>query len=189
MRFAVLGTLRAMTGDAPATLAPKERIVLATLLLHSGRLVPVPVLATATWDTDPPSSPRNTIQGHVKRLRQALGPESGRIVTQSPGYLIEVRPGELGELRGLVADHLFRERFWEQLMLALYRDGRQGEALAAYQQAHRRLSGELGIDPGPRLRELHSQILAGTRGSARRAAPAARLGSALRRAGQRTGGA
>jgi hypothetical protein len=94
-RFAVLGTLRAMAGDEPATLLPKERIVLAALLLHSCHVVSVPALATAIWDAAPPSSARNTIQGHVKRLRRALGPESGRIVTRSPGYLIEVRQGEL----------------------------------------------------------------------------------------------
>ena len=64
-----------------------------------------------------------------------------------------------GELRRLVAEHPFRERFWEQLMLALYRDGRQGEALAAYQQARKTLSSEVGVDPGPRLKELHNQIL------------------------------
>ena len=66
-----------------------------------------------------------------------------------------------GELRRLVAEHPFRERFWEQLMLALYRDGRQGESLAAYQQARKTLSSEVGIDPGPRLQELHNQILNG----------------------------
>jgi DNA-binding SARP family transcriptional activator len=242
VRFTVLGTLRAMAEDEPAALPPKERVVLATLLLRAGRVVSVSALATAIWDDDPPSSARNTIQGQVKRLRQALGPESGRIVTRSPGYLIEVQPGELdlwaftdlreraqeaetasawdqaakllrealvlwggdplsdvpsaylqrtevprlaelryeallsridadlrlgrhsavtAELRGLVAEHPFQERFWEQLMLALYRDGRQGEALAAYQQARRTLSSKLGIDPGPRLQELHNQILTG----------------------------
>jgi len=242
VRFAVLGTLRAMAGDEPAVLPPRERIVLATLLLNVGQVVSVPALATAIWDADPPSSARNTIQGQVKRLRQALGPESGRIVTRSPGYLIEVKPGELdlwdftglreraaeaaaagawdqaagllrdalalwsgdplsdvpsaylqrtevprlaelrlealvaridadlclgrhgavaGELRRLVAGHPFRERFWEQLMLALYRDGRQGEALAAYRQARKTLGSELGVDPGPRLQELHNQVLTG----------------------------
>ena len=242
MRFTVLGTLRATGGDATVVLPPKERIMLATLLLSAGQVVSVPALATAIWDDNPPSSARNTIQGLVKRLRQTLGPESGRIVTRAPGYLIEVRPGELdlrdfyglrerareaaaadawgpaakllrealtlwdgeplcdvpsaylqrtevprlaelrhdallaridadlrlgrhgavtAELRGLVARYPFRERSWEQLMLALYRDGRQGDALAAYQQARQTLRSELGIDPGPRLQELHNQVLAG----------------------------
>jgi DNA-binding SARP family transcriptional activator/tetratricopeptide (TPR) repeat protein len=242
VRFAVLGTLRAMAGDEPAALPPKERVVLATLLLRAGQVVSVPALANAVWDGDPPSSARNTIQGQVKRLRQALGPESGRVVTRSPGYLVEVAAGELdlwdftglrerageaaaagawdraagllrdalalwggdplsdvpsaylrrtevprlaevrheallaridadlrlgrhgavtAELRGLVAGNPFRERLWEQFMLALYRDGRQGEALAAYRQARWTLRTELGIDPGPGLQELHNQILAG----------------------------
>jgi len=65
----------------------------------------------------------------------------------------------LGELRRLVAEHPLRERLHALLMLALYRDGRQGEALAAYQDARRVLAGELGIEPGPGLRDLHHGIL------------------------------
>jgi DNA-binding SARP family transcriptional activator len=65
----------------------------------------------------------------------------------------------VGELRGLVAEHPLHERLYALLMLALYCDGRQGEALAVYQDAYRVLAGELGIEPGPGLRELHQQIL------------------------------
>jgi DNA-binding SARP family transcriptional activator len=64
------------------------------------------------------------------------------------------------ELRQLVAAHPLLEHFHAQLMLALYRGGRQGDALAAYQDARRVLSGELGIDPGPELQDLHQRILA-----------------------------
>lgn len=240
MRFAILGTVRAIDEGTPVALPPKDRIVLATLLLRAGQVVSVAALATAIWDDTPPPSARNTIQGQIKRLRQALGTLADRIVTKAPGYLIEVRPGELdldlftalreraalaaragewdrsgellkeaiglwhgeplsdvpsaylrrtevprltelrdeaiearidtdlnlgrhgivtAELRGLVAEHPFRERLWEQLMLALYRDGRQSDALGAYQEARNVLSAELGIDPGPRLQELHQQIL------------------------------
>ena len=53
-----------------------------------------------------------------------------------------------------------RERFWALLMLALYRCGRQGEALAAYQRAAKILADELGVDPGPELGLLHKRILA-----------------------------
>jgi DNA-binding SARP family transcriptional activator/AraC-like DNA-binding protein len=238
--FAVLGTVRAEDDGHLLELPPKERLVLATLLLRAGQVVPVAALATAVWDDSPPPSARNTIQGYVKRLRRAMGRQAGRIVTLSPGYLIEVGPGELdlvtfadlrerardavtagswdraadllrealalwrgeplsgvasaylartevprltelrdeatgarieadlqlgrhgsvvAELRALVAAHRFRERFWEQFMLALYRDGRQGDALDAYASARRTLVSELGIEPGPRLRALHVQIL------------------------------
>ena len=71
------------------------------------------------------------------------------------------RPGELiAELTRLTATHPMRERFWALLMLALYRCGRQGEALAAYQQAAKILADELGVDPGPELGLLHKRILA-----------------------------
>jgi DNA-binding SARP family transcriptional activator/tetratricopeptide (TPR) repeat protein len=60
----------------------------------------------------------------------------------------------------LTAAHPLRERFWAQLMLALYRCGRQGEALAAYQRARQVLTAELGVEPGPELRRLQERILA-----------------------------
>jgi len=63
------------------------------------------------------------------------------------------------ELETLAADHPLRERFHAQLMLALYRCGRQGEALAAYQRARAALIAELGTEPGSELRRLHQQIL------------------------------
>jgi class 3 adenylate cyclase len=64
-----------------------------------------------------------------------------------------------GELRTLVAGHPLRERFRAQLMLALYRAGRQAEALEAYQQARSLLVEELGIEPTPALQELHRAVL------------------------------
>jgi DNA-binding SARP family transcriptional activator len=70
------------------------------------------------------------------------------------------RPGEvIGELRQLAAEHLLREHLHRLLMLALYRDGRQAEALAAYQHARDVLIDELGTEPGPDLQLLHQQIL------------------------------
>ena len=63
------------------------------------------------------------------------------------------------ELEGLVARHPYRERFWAQLMLALYRAQRQADALAAYQRSRRVLDEELGLEPGPALRELELAIL------------------------------
>ncbi|MGV0811205.1 BTAD domain-containing putative transcriptional regulator [Mycolicibacterium boenickei] len=66
----------------------------------------------------------------------------------------------IGELEAAVADAPLRERRWGQLMLALYRAGRQGEALGAYQRARSLLSNELGVDPGPDLRRLEAAIVA-----------------------------
>jgi predicted ATPase len=71
------------------------------------------------------------------------------------------RHGELaGELEALCRQHPLRERLWELRILALYRAGRQAEALRAYTEVRDRLVGELGIDPGPALRELQARILA-----------------------------
>jgi DNA-binding SARP family transcriptional activator/tetratricopeptide (TPR) repeat protein len=67
----------------------------------------------------------------------------------------------LADLHEMVAAHPLRERFRGQLMLALYRSGRQAEALVAYQDARKVLAGELGIEPGPELRHLHERILVG----------------------------
>src|SRR5580693_4218657 len=64
------------------------------------------------------------------------------------------------ELAGLVREHPLREGLRGQLMLALYRCGRQADALAAYADGRRVLLEELGVEPGPGLRRLHGQILA-----------------------------
>jgi DNA-binding SARP family transcriptional activator len=66
----------------------------------------------------------------------------------------------IGELEAAVAEAPLRERRWGQLMLALYRAGRQGEALGAYQRARSLLADELGVDPGPELRRLEAAIVA-----------------------------
>ncbi len=66
----------------------------------------------------------------------------------------------IAELRQLVSADPLRENLHELLILALYRDGRRGDALAAYRQARRVLVDELGTEPGSRLRELHRQVLA-----------------------------
>ena len=65
----------------------------------------------------------------------------------------------IGELEPLVAEHPYRERLRAQLMLALYRSGRQTEALRAYQQARHTLADELGLEPGQELRDLEQAIL------------------------------
>lgn len=62
-------------------------------------------------------------------------------------------------LRALIVEYPLRERLWESLMLALYRVGRQAEALRVFQQARQLLGEELGIEPSPPLRELEERIL------------------------------
>jgi DNA-binding SARP family transcriptional activator len=66
----------------------------------------------------------------------------------------------VGELEGLVIDYPYRERLRGLLMLALYRCGRQAEALQVYQTARKILLNDLGVDPGPELREVERAILA-----------------------------
>jgi DNA-binding SARP family transcriptional activator len=87
----------------------------------------------------------------------------------------------VGDLRQLVGRFPLRERFHGQLMLALYRAGRQGEALSAYQSAHRVMSTELGVQPGPDLQALHVRILRADPGLA------ASVSVAVRQAGAQAG--
>ena len=65
----------------------------------------------------------------------------------------------VGELRRLVDEHPYRERLVAGLMVALYRSGRQVDALATYESTRRLLTGELGIQPGPELRRLSGEIV------------------------------
>jgi DNA-binding SARP family transcriptional activator len=86
----------------------------------------------------------------------------------------------IGDLRTMTAEHPLRERAWAQLMLAFYRAGRQADALAAFDEARQACARELGLDPGPALRELRQRIVVadpaltiGTRAEATIRAPAA----------------
>ncbi|WP_250027189.1 BTAD domain-containing putative transcriptional regulator [Paractinoplanes maris] len=69
-------------------------------------------------------------------------------------------PGAVGELEAATRAEPYRERRWELLILALYRSGRQAEALAALRRVRERLADDLGIDPGPALQSLESRLLA-----------------------------
>jgi DNA-binding SARP family transcriptional activator len=95
----------------------------------------------------------------------------------------------IGELEMLAGEHPLRERLAALLMLALYRSGRQTEALARYQQARSRLIDELGIEPGRQLQDLQRAILTqepdlgGPRRRARSAASSRRVGRLLALAG------
>ncbi|MEU9857873.1 AfsR/SARP family transcriptional regulator [Streptomyces sp. NPDC047974] len=63
------------------------------------------------------------------------------------------------ELEQLLSRHPLRERLCEQLMLALYRSGRQAEAISTFHRVRHRLSAELGLEPGPGLRNTLAEIL------------------------------
>jgi len=93
-----------------------------------------------------------------------------------------VRLGEVvAELSELTMRHPLRERFWGQLMVALSQSGRRGEALECYGRLRRLLAEELGVEPGPELRDLHRQVLSGKPSAA--LLPAAVPGGDLRGAG------
>jgi DNA-binding SARP family transcriptional activator len=237
MRFRLLGPIEAWTGDHRVDLGPpRQRSVLAVLLLEPGQVVPVPRLVTALWGEAPPRTAVKNLQVYVHHLRKALAevPAVG-VRTVGAGYLIQVDPDQVdlfrfrrlvadartapdpeasallsealalwqgpaladagGELLGNVAtqlneEHLaaleqrleielrlgrhaecvaelgrlvtaypLREQLRALLMLALFRSGRQAEALATFRAGHALLTQELGIEPGARLRQLHERIL------------------------------
>jgi DNA-binding SARP family transcriptional activator len=244
VEFCMLGPFEVWRAGVRVPLAAgRQRALLATLLLHAGRVVSTDELVGVLWAGRPRAATRAGLHNCMRRLRGTLADDDHqRIVTYPQGYLIRVDPGALdvtrfeklldaaraaarsgawesaarqaraalglwrgepladsgsdvlvarevprltemrlqalelaidadlhlgrhaelvGELRGLVAAHPLRERPQALLMLALYRDGRQAEALAAYQDARRVLVEELGTEPGCALRELHQQILTG----------------------------
>ena len=242
--FGILGPLEvSRSGCAVPLGGPRQRAVLALLLLEANRVVSMDRLAEDIWGGNPPEGWVTTLQTYVFHLRRALDPDRARgaagdvLVTRGRGYLLWVdrerldaarfqdgftagraalqagryleaaqslrqalelwrsrvladladyaftRPeaGRLeelrlaalearidadlalgrhdaltGELEQLAADHPLRERLHGQLMLALYRCGRQAEALAAYRRARDLLASELGIDPGEPLQQLHA---------------------------------
>ena len=96
-------------------------------------------------------------QAEIRRLEEL---RLGAIGERIEADLELGRHGDVvAELDTLVREHPLRETFRRQLMLALYRSGRQAEALEAYQDARARFVDELGIEPGPELRSLQGEIL------------------------------
>ncbi|MCW2957946.1 MAG: transcriptional activator domain, partial [Solirubrobacterales bacterium] len=94
---------------------------------------------------------------HRLRLQEA---RLTLVETQLSARLRLGNAGEVvGELEAAVADFPFREGLWELLITALYRSGRQADALATYRRVQTRLADELGLSPGPHLQQLERQIL------------------------------
>ncbi|MCK2214729.1 AfsR/SARP family transcriptional regulator [Actinomadura sp. ATCC 31491] len=95
--------------------------------------------------------------------RQATRLEEQRLAALGDRVEADLRLGRhaalVGELSALVREHPLRENFRAQLMLALYRSGRQAEALDVYQAGRRILTADLGLEPGPDLQKLHVAIL------------------------------
>jgi DNA-binding SARP family transcriptional activator/tetratricopeptide (TPR) repeat protein len=140
VRFAVLVVQARRTKDA------RER---STLLHRALGLWRGPVLADVPSDTlhrdDVPALQEQRLAALELRIRADL----------ELGAHAEV----IGELRTLTAEHPFRERFWADLMLALYRSSRQADALQVYRELDVMLAKELGLRPGEQVRQLHGAIL------------------------------
>ena len=239
MEIRVLGPLELADDEGVVAVAPKERQLLAALVVEAGRTCSRDALIDALWGSAPPRSAPKLLQVYVSKLRRLL-PGPARILTREPGYAIELDDGMLDAARfesllaagreaadagnpalaasllqrglalwhgpayeelaeeefaraeaarlddlrlvaleerfeaelalgyhqrlltelGRLADaYPLRERLQGQLMLALYRAGRQVEALDAFSRTRSHLSDELGLEPGPELRELQRQIL------------------------------
>lgn len=244
-RFLVLGPLEARRdGETLALGGPKQRSVLALLLLEAGHLVPASRIIEHVWGSDGADGAPASLQVYVSTLRKQLrdpgSDTDDRLTFVRPGYRLRVAPGELDlhqvddvlvqarslrasgdlaaaahllrfglslwrgraladladlpsfaplvvgldrrrevlrhecydveldlgrhltlvpELEAAVAESPLDERLAGQHMVALYRSGRQADALSAYRRTSELLAGELGIDPGQQLRSLHEAIL------------------------------
>jgi DNA-binding SARP family transcriptional activator len=237
LEFRLLGPVEVTDDNEPLPLgAPRQRAVLALLLLHAGEVVSSERIVDELWGEQPPRTATSSLQNTVSQLRKLLGPDV--LVTKAAGYqldvaaeqtdvgrferlLAEARAGDhsaerraallqealglwrgsplvdftferfaeaeirrleelrlvaleerieadvergrhaavVAELEALVREHPLRERLRAHQMLALYRSGRQAEALRAYHDARRELVEELGIEPSPALQQLHASIL------------------------------
>jgi DNA-binding SARP family transcriptional activator/DNA-binding beta-propeller fold protein YncE len=235
VEFRILGPVAVVDDGRELDLgAPKQRALLALLVLHRNEPVASDVLVDLLWAGEPPAAAHKSLQIYVSGLRRVLG--RARLETRGRSYLLHVDDGELDldrfealvesareteprrradallqalalfrgeplanvryeefakadiarleelrlqtieerieaelacgregtvlpELEALVASHPLRERLRGELMLALYRCGRQADALASYRQARELLDTELGLEPAPELRKLERRIL------------------------------
>jgi DNA-binding SARP family transcriptional activator len=238
-RYAILGPLAVDGADGSVRLGgPRQRSLLAVLLLHANRVVSIDHLAEQLYGEEPPVTAVTQVHRQVSELRRVLGQEA--IETRPPGYRLPVASGQLdlerferltgeaaadlargdaarggaafrealdlwrgepladlafepfaapaiarlqelrlaaiearieadlalgrttdlvAELDALVAEHPLREHLHGQRILALYRAGRQREALDAYRDLRRALVDAFGIEPTPPLQDLERRIL------------------------------
>jgi len=222
---------------------PKQRAVLAVLVVNANRPVDIDTLIGAAWNQRPPAGARATLHAYISNLRRLMsgaGIDRARLASAPPGYRLSIgqnqydlgrfrsqkdaglhaaaaaqfeqasrymsdalaqwrgpfledlrdfqfvetlatafdeekvvahsahveaqiacgRPDAvITELETLIAEHAYREPLWAQLITAYYLAGRQSDALDAYLRLKSRLAEDLGIDPGPKLRELYEQVL------------------------------
>jgi DNA-binding SARP family transcriptional activator/streptogramin lyase len=240
MQVRILGPLEVWDdGRAVDIGTGRRRAVFVLLTLRANEVVSSDRLIDELWGDAAPPTAAKALQNHVSHLRKALGPASGALVTQAPGYRLQLHDDELDawvfeqlvsegrrqlaadparaserlshalalwrgaplaefqyerfaqpeiarleelwlgavedrtdadlasgagrelvpELEALVAGHPLRERLRGALMLALYRSGRQTEALEVYRDGRQRLHDELGLEPGVEIRQLEQAIL------------------------------
>ena len=137
----MLAGQRALDEGAPARAV---ELIDAALMLWRG-----PPLAEVSFD--------DFAQAEIRRLEEL---RLGGLETRTDAYLQLGRHRQIiGELRAMLTQEPTRERIAAQLMLALYRSGRQAEALEIYQRTRLHLTGQLGLQPGPALESLQRQIL------------------------------
>ena len=102
MRYGILGSLEISADGATADLGPpKQRTLLAILLLHAGQVVPTERLIDLLWDEKPPRTATHSIQIYVSALRRSLEPLAGDdlIITRRPGYLLQADPDAIDACR------------------------------------------------------------------------------------------
>jgi YVTN family beta-propeller protein len=243
IEFRILGPLElSADGRVLPVGSPKQRALLALLLVHANETVSRDRLIEELWGEAAPASVESAVHSYLSRIRRLLDTAgaNGVLVRQPHGYMLRVEPDQLdatrfqalanegsealaagdvehaaerfrqalglwrgealadvqsdgfataaqarleeqrlstleqrldadlalgrdrellSELEALVADHPYQEHLRAQLMLALYRCGRQADALRAYEQARHTLVGELGLEPGHELKQLEQAIL------------------------------
>ncbi len=139
MEFRVLGPLEVVAGGQPLCLGtPRQRTLLALLLVRAGEVVSCGRLVEDLWDGNPPPTGRHTLQGYAHRLRQMLGRDAWRVQTRPPGYRLKVSAGELDA-----------QRFQD-----LAGEGRRALVCGDPQVAAGRLAAALGLWRGPLLADL-----------------------------------